>query len=165
MTRDMPQRSAVLNVKSDVASSPAVDNVGSRDAFRLPLGPRLLSLFGAVVVGGLTALMMFMVILAVVFGQWVIGALIVAPFAGSSAILPLSGNDMRGKWRLRVTFEPDQLVLDLPAGDRSSTIQALCKSASHMPTSQRSNPGGRPIARWGWRCCSVATCCGARTEC
>lgn len=117
-----------MNVKSNVAASPAVENVVSRDAFRLPLGPRLFSLFGVVVVGGTTALMMFMVILAIVFGQWVIGALIVAPLAGFLGYLTLYlANDMRGKWRLRVTFEPDQLFLDLPAG----------RSLIHHPSAQQ----------------------------
>jgi hypothetical protein len=111
------KRSAVLNVKSSAGSTTAAArNVPLRETFRLPLFPRLFSLFGVVVLGGLTALMALLAILVLVNGEWALGALVMAPLTGFMAYLTsYAASDMRAKWRLRVALEPDLLVLDLPA--------------------------------------------------
>jgi hypothetical protein len=114
----MRQRSAVLSVKSGVPSTAAAaGNIASRETFRLPLGPRFLSLFGVVVLGAVSVFMLLMVVLTWLGGEWLLGALVLAPLTGFIAYLTFYvASDLRGKWRLRVNLEPDLLVLDLPAG-------------------------------------------------
>jgi len=105
----------------------ANDAAASRVAFRMPLVPRLLSLFGVLVVCGASVLMTLFAVLVLVGKQWELGALILAPMA--CLLAGLTGyvaRDLRGKWGLRVVLDTQSLVLDLPAG----------RSLIHRPAAQ-----------------------------
>jgi hypothetical protein len=118
----------VLNVTSSGTSSLAGDGAPSRAVFRTPLLPRLLSLLGVLVLGGASACMTLVAVLAVVGKQWQLGAFVLAPVA--CLLAGLTGyvaRDLRGKWGLRVTMDTRSLVLDLPAG----------RSLIHRPVAQR----------------------------
>ncbi|MBI1869069.1 MAG: hypothetical protein HYS06_12390 [Methylocystis sp.] len=106
----------------------ASDGAPARMAFRVPIGARLLTLFGVLALGGVSAFLTFVaVFFLLVLRQWAFGALVVAPVACFIAGLAGYGvRDLRGKWGLRVTSEADSLVLDLPAG----------RSLIHHPAAQ-----------------------------
>jgi hypothetical protein len=98
-------------------STLANDGAASRVAFRTPLVLRLLSLFGVLALGGVSAFMTLAAVFLLFKTQWVLGALVVAPAA--CLLAGLTGyvaRDLRGKWGLRVALDSQSLVLDLPAG-------------------------------------------------
>jgi hypothetical protein len=120
---------AILNVTSNAGASPSgSDGAPGRMIFRTPLGPRLLTLFGVLVLGGVSALMTLFAVLVVLGEQWQLGALVLTPVA--CLLAGLTGyvaRDLRGKWGLRVVLDTQSLTLDLPAG----------RSLIHRPPSQR----------------------------
>ena len=96
---------------------PDGERAPARFEFRTPIGPRLFTLLGVLIVGGASAAMAVAAVFLLVSGQWVLGALVLAPLAVFMA--GLTGylvKDLRGKWGLRVALEADALVLDLPVG-------------------------------------------------
>jgi hypothetical protein len=99
----------------------------ARSEFRTPIGQRLLSLFGVLVLGGVCAAMAVAAAVALALQQWVLGALILAPVAAFMAgLTDYVLKDLRGKWGLRVALDSDALVLDLPVG----------RSLIHRPPAQ-----------------------------
>jgi hypothetical protein len=94
--------------------------------FRTPLGVRLFSLFGVVIVGALSAFMAAGAVYLLAVQQWALGALTLAVAAFMAALTDYVLKDLRAKWGLRVALEPDALVLDLPAG----------RSLIHRPPAQ-----------------------------
>jgi hypothetical protein len=94
--------------------------------FRTPLGPRLFTLFGALIVGGICAVMAAAAVYLLVVQQWALGALTLALAAFMAGLTDYVVKDLRGKWGLRVALEPDALVLDLPVG----------RSLIHRPPAQ-----------------------------
>ena len=104
------------------AAPPAATHV----VFRTPLLPRLLSLFGVLVLGGLSV---FIILVAVIllFKQWQVAVFIVAPVACiMGGLTGYVGRDLRGKWGLRVVLDSQSLMLDLPRG----------RSLIHRPPAQ-----------------------------
>ncbi len=104
-------------------TTPGVE--GTRRVFRMPLAPRLLSLFALVVVGGATACLM---VFAVLFFpmQRAVGLFMMASAGLMAALTAYCWRDFAGKWRLRVILGPDAVTLDLPAG----------RSLIHRPPAQ-----------------------------
>jgi hypothetical protein len=120
---------AILNVTSNAGASPSgSDGAPGRIIFRTPLGPRLLTLFGVLVLGGVSAFVTLVAVFVLLGKQWQLGALVLTPAA--CLLAGLTGyvaRDLRGKWGLRVVLDAQSLTLDLPAG----------RSLIHRPPSQR----------------------------
>ena len=93
--------------------------------FRVPLAPRLLSLFVVLFLAGITGIMIGFAVLAFAT-QWALGLfmLVCAGFMG--ALTGYVGRDLRGKWGLRVVLGKDAVTFDLPAG----------RSLIHRPPAQ-----------------------------
>ena len=107
---------AILNVKSGgSASSPPVDGSATRMTFRIPVGPRLLTLLAVLVCGGAGVFMTSVAVLCLVTKQWALGALILAVAWFIASLTAYAARDLRGKWGLRVAMDADSLALDLPA--------------------------------------------------
>jgi hypothetical protein len=97
----------------------------ARRDFRIPLGPRLLSLFGVVVLAGMSGLLAIFAILLVRADRRV--SLVVATVAClMAALTDYVWRDFAGKWRLHVVLDADAVTLDLPAG----------RSLIHRPPAQ-----------------------------
>jgi hypothetical protein len=94
--------------------------------FRTPLGPRLLSLIGVVVLAAATVLQLLVAAFLLVKEQWLLALVVLACACLMAALTDYVGRDLRGKWGLRVALEPDALRLDLPAG----------RSLIHRPPAQ-----------------------------
>jgi len=92
-------------------------NTNQRRVFRVPLAPRLLSLFGVIFLVGITAIMIGFAVLAFTI-QWALGLFMLACAGFIGARTGYVGRDLRGKWGLRVVLNADAVTLDLPA-DRS----------------------------------------------
>jgi hypothetical protein len=105
---------------------PGDDGAAARSEFRTPLGPRLFTLFGVVVIGGVGALMAVAAVFLLVVQQWALGALSLALAALMATLTDYVVKDLRGKWGLRVVLEAGALVLDLPVG----------RSLIHHPAAQ-----------------------------
>ena len=105
---------------------PDGENAPARSVFRVPTGPRLLTLLGVLMVGGVTALMAVAAVYFLVLQQWALGALTLALAAFLAGLTDYLVKDLRGKWGLRVAMEADALVLDLPVG----------RSLVHRPAAQ-----------------------------
>jgi hypothetical protein len=105
---------------------PDGESAPARSVFRVPTGPRLLTLFGVLVVGGVTALMTMAAVYLLVLQQWALGVLTLALAAFMAGLTDYLVKDLRGKWGLRVAMEADALVLDLPVG----------RSLVHRPAAQ-----------------------------
>jgi hypothetical protein len=120
---------AILNVTSNAGASPSgSDGAPGRIIFRTPLGPRLLTLFGVLVLGGVSAFVTLVAVFVLLGKQWQLGALVLTPAACFLAGLTgYVARDLRGKWGLRVVLDAQSLTLDLPAG----------RSLIHRPPSQR----------------------------
>ncbi len=83
--------------------------------FRVPLAPRLLSLF-AVVVIGLTTVAMGGFAVLIVFQSWGLGLFFVALACFIGALAGYVGRDLVGKWNLWLRLEAESVTLNLPAG-------------------------------------------------
>jgi hypothetical protein len=105
---------------------PAGDGAPARPVFRVPIGPRLFTLLGVLLVGGVTLLMAVAAVYLLVLRQWGLGALTLALAAFMAGLTDYLVRDLRGKWGLRVAMEADVLVLDLPFG----------RSLIHRPAAQ-----------------------------
>ena len=84
--------------------------------FRLPLVPRLFSIFGVVAIGGIVVFMTAMAVLLLGAKSWGLAAFFTLLACFMGALTAYVGKDLHGKWGLRVVLEPDALVLDLPTG-------------------------------------------------
>ena len=98
---------------------------GPRRLFRVPLAPRLLSLFAVIFLLGITGIMIGFAVLAFTM-QWVLGLFMLACAGFIGALTGYVGRDLRGKWGLRVVLDSDAVTLDLPAG----------RSLIHRPPAQ-----------------------------
>jgi hypothetical protein len=105
---------------------PSGDDTPARPVFRVPLGPRLFSLLGVTIIGGVTVFMAAAAVYLLVLQQWALAALTLALAAFMAGLTDYVAKDLRGKWGLRVAMEADALVLDLPVG----------RSLIHRPTAQ-----------------------------
>ena len=97
----------------------------ARRVFRVPLGPRLLSLFVVLFLAGVTGIMIGFAALTFTM-QWALGLFVIACAAFMGALTGYVGRDLRGKWALRVVLDTDAVTFDLPAG----------RSLIHRPPSQ-----------------------------
>jgi hypothetical protein len=83
--------------------------------FRLPLGPRLLSLFGVIVLGLVTAIMVAFAVVAFT-AQWALGLFTMAVACFLAALTGYVWRDLSGKWGLQLALDADAVTLTLPAG-------------------------------------------------
>lgn len=97
----------------------------TRRVFRLPFGPRLLSLFGVIFLAVVTSIMIVLAVIAFTL-QWALGLFAMATAGFMGALTGYVWRDLRGKWRLRVVLDADAVTLDLPAG----------RSLIHSPPAQ-----------------------------
>ena len=97
----------------------------ARRDFRIPLGLRLLSLFGVVVLAGMTGLLAVFAIL-LVRKNLSVSFVVAAAACLLAALTDYVWRDFAGKWRLRVVLDTDGVTLDLPAG----------RSLIHRPPAQ-----------------------------
>jgi hypothetical protein len=93
--------------------------------FRLPLGPRLFSLFGVMILAIVTAFLIVFAVFAFTM-QWALGLFMMALAGFMGALTGYVWRDLRGKWGLRVVLGSDAVTLDLPAG----------RSLIHRPPAQ-----------------------------
>ena len=82
--------------------------------FRLPLVPRLFSVFTVIALAGASLFMIGLAILVLWQWEWRLGPFLALLACFMAALTAYVGKDLRGKWSLRVVLEPDALVLDLP---------------------------------------------------
>jgi hypothetical protein len=97
----------------------------ARRDFRIPLGPRLLSLFGVVVLAGMSGLLAVFAIL-LVLKDWRVSLVVAAAACVMAALTDYVWRDFAGKWRLHVVLDTDAVTLNLPAG----------RSLIHRPPAQ-----------------------------
>ena len=97
----------------------------ARRDFRIPLGPRLLSLFGVVVLAGMSGLLAVFAIL-LVRKNLSVSLVVAAAACLLAALTDYVWRDFAGKWRLHVVLDTDGVTLDLPAG----------RSLIHRPPAQ-----------------------------
>jgi hypothetical protein len=97
----------------------------ARRVFRVPLVPRLLSLFAVIFLAGITGIMIGLAVLGFT-EQWALGLFMLACAGFIGALTGYVGRDLRGKWGLRVVLDTDAVTLDLPAG----------RSLIHRPPAQ-----------------------------
>jgi hypothetical protein len=116
---------ASVNTITGAASGAAAATSARRD-FGLPLGPRLLSLFGGIVLGGMTGFLAVFAVL-LVRADWGLGLLFAAAACLMAALTDYVWRDFAGKWRLHVVLDADAVTLELPAG----------RSLIHRPPAQR----------------------------
>ena len=102
-----------------IAATPA------RRDFRIPLGPRLLSLFGVVVLAAMSGFLAVFAIL-LVRADWRVSLVVAAAACLMAALTDYVWRDFAGKWRLHVVLDADAVTLDLPAG----------RSLIHRPPAQ-----------------------------
>jgi hypothetical protein len=121
----LKRESEIVSTTSGAAAGTIAATAARRD-FRIPLGPRLLSLFGVVV---LAAMSCFLAIFAILLVRADLGvSLVVAAVAClMAALTDYVWRDLAGKWRLHVVLDTDAVMLDLPAG----------RSLIHRPPLQR----------------------------
>jgi hypothetical protein len=113
-----------MSATSQTAIGAAAATPGRRD-FRIPLGPRLFSLFGVVMLGGVTG---FFAVFAILLVRMNVGLSLF--FAAAACLMGVLTEylwrDFAGKWRLHVVLDADAVTLDLPAG----------RSLIHRPLAQ-----------------------------
>jgi hypothetical protein len=115
-----------MSTNSDTAIGGATPEVAcARRVFRLPLTPRLLSLFGAIILAG-TTLMMAALAALLLPKQWTVGLAALACAGLMGALTGHVWRDLRGKWGLRVILDANTVTLNLPAG----------RSLIHRPPAQ-----------------------------
>ena len=116
----------VMNDISDSSRGVATRaNANQRRVFRVPLVPRVLSLFGVIFLAGITGIMIGFAAIAFTM-QWALGLFMLACAGFIGALTGYVGRDLRGKWGLRVVLDSDAVTLDLPAG----------RSLIHRPPAQ-----------------------------
>jgi hypothetical protein len=99
----------------------------ARIEFRTPLGLRIFSLIGVLVIGAAAAFLLAVALFVLVKGQWLfVGLIALACACLLAALTDYVGRDLRGRWGLRIVLEPQALVLDLPSG----------RSLIHRPPAQ-----------------------------
>ncbi len=114
-----------MKAVSDTATGGATHAAAGPRVFRVPLGPRLLSLFGVIFLAVVTVIMI--VSSVVVFpSQWAVGLLVMACTGFIAALTDYVWRDLRGKWGLRIVLDTEAVTLDLPAG----------RSLIHRPPAQ-----------------------------
>lgn len=96
-----------------------------RREFRLPLGPRLLSLFVVLVLAGVSVILIAVAVY-IVLQNWALGLFCAVVACFVAALTGYVFRDLSGKWGLRVVLDADAATLDLPAG----------RSLIHRPPSQ-----------------------------
>jgi hypothetical protein len=106
--------SEIVSTTSGVAIGTSAATPARRD-FRIPLGPRLLSLFGVVVLAGLGGFLAVFAIL-LVRADWRVSLVVTAAACLMAALTDYVWRDFAGKWRLHVLLDTDAVALDLPAG-------------------------------------------------
>jgi hypothetical protein len=120
-----------LKRESEIVSTTSSAAIGTiaatpaRHDFRIPLGPRLLSLFGVVVLAGMSGLLAVFAIL-LVRADWRVSLVVAAAACLMAALTDYLWRDFAGKWRLHVVLDADAATLDLPAG----------RSLIHRPLAQ-----------------------------
>ncbi len=115
-----------MNTKPGVSAATSANATRSAPRiFRLPLGPRLLSVFGVIVLGLVTGIIIALAVFAFT-QQWVLGLFMMAVACFIAALTGYVWRDLSGKWGLRVVLDTDAVKLDLPAG----------RSLIHRPPTQ-----------------------------
>jgi hypothetical protein len=92
-------------------------SVGERVApvsFRLPLGVRLFSLAGVVVLGAASLLGFGFLVAVLVIDQWVVAVVTALCTAVMVTLTHYVARDLHGKWSLRVALGADSVELSLP---------------------------------------------------
>jgi hypothetical protein len=95
--------------------------------FRTPSWARWFSLIAAIILGGITAMMLAFAIFLLFKREWWLGALVAAVAIFMAGLTGYVLRDLRGKWGLRVELRADRVVLDLPGG----------RSLIHRPPAQQ----------------------------
>jgi hypothetical protein len=114
----------IVSTTSGAATATIAATPARRD-FRIPLGPQLLSLFGVVVLAGMSGLLAVFAIL-LVRADWRVSLVVAAAACLMAALTDYVWRDFAGKWRLHVVLDTDGVTLDLPAG----------RSLIHRPPAQ-----------------------------
>ena len=96
-------------------TSPEAATASPAREFRLPRGPGLLSLFAAVFVGTVSA-MLFAAAIWLFTQHWGLGVLVLTIASFCAGLTAYVWRDFRGKWGLRVVLDRDAVTLCLPAG-------------------------------------------------
>jgi hypothetical protein len=110
----LKRESEIVSTTSGAAIGPIAATPARRD-FRIPLGPRLLSLFGVVVLAGMSGFLAVFAIL-LVRADWRVSLVVAAVACLMAALTDYVWRDFAGKWRLHVVLDADAVTLDLPAG-------------------------------------------------
>jgi hypothetical protein len=118
-----------LKRESKIVSTTSGAAIGAiapvRRDFRVPLGPRLLSLFGVIVLAGMSGVLAVFAIL-LVRANLSVSLVVAAVVCLMSALTDYVWRDFAGKWRLHIVLDTDAVTLDLPAG----------RSLIHRPPAQ-----------------------------
>jgi hypothetical protein len=123
--RDTPKtRENIVSATSQTAIGAVAATPAPHD-FRIPLGTRLFSLFGVVMLGGVTGFFAVCAILLVRM-NFGLGLFFAAAACLMAALTDYLWRDLAGKWRLHVVLDTDAITLDLPAG----------RSLIHRPLAQ-----------------------------
>jgi hypothetical protein len=109
------------------ASQPEAGARRSAVVYRLPLGPRLASLFVVMLLAIVSVGMTVFAIWCVIEANWGVSLAVIASACVLAALTAYVARDWRGKWGLRVAMDADAVALDLPAG----------RSLIHRPPAQR----------------------------
>lgn len=120
----MKRESEIVSTISGAATG-TVNATAARRDFRIPLGPRLLSLFGVVVLAGMSGFLAVFAIL-LVRADWRVSLVVAAVVCLMAALTDYVWRDFAGKWRLHVVLDAGAVTLDLPAG----------RSLIHRPPAQ-----------------------------
>jgi hypothetical protein len=99
-------------------SAPSAVPSDNTDAtiFRTPSWARYFSLIAAIILGGITAMMLAVAIFLLFKQGWWLGAFAAAMAVFMAGLTGYVLRDLRGKWGLRVELLADRMVLDLPGG-------------------------------------------------
>ncbi len=99
---------------------------GAPAIYRMPAWTRFFSLFGTIVLAGMSVAMLAAAVLLLFLRAWWLATFLAAVAVFMAALTDYVRRDLRGKWGLRVELLPDRVVLDLPAG----------RSLIHRPAAQ-----------------------------
>ena len=144
---------AISNSSSTTIGTDAAVRAARR-VFRVPLAPRLLSLFVVIFLVGITGIMIGFAVVAFMM-QWTLGLFMVACAGFIGALTGYVGRDFRGKWGLRIVLDTDAVTLDLPAG--RSLIHRPPAQYLTIPilTSKQSTRASKPMAPLAWKLANV----------